>query len=255
MIAEMFDLTGQIAFITGSSRGIGLGIAEALADAGAEVVLNSRNPDKLAEVQKDFLSKGYKAHVVAFDVTDGKAVAEGIAKIEKEIGPIDILINNAGIQRRAPFVDIPEEAWRAVMETNLNAVFFVAQAVSRNMVKRQSGKIINICSLASEVGRPTIVPYTTAKGAVRMLTKGMCCELAGHGIQVNGIGPGYFKTELNTDLFDNKEFNDWVCSRTPAGRWGDMDELKGVAVFLASQAASFINGQILYVDGGLLSGM
>ncbi|WP_010139410.1 SDR family oxidoreductase [Oceanicola sp. S124] len=255
MIAELFDLTGKVAFVTGSSRGIGFAIAEALADAGARVVLNSRSDASLETARETLAAKGYEVHAMPFDVTDTAAVAAGVARIEEEVGPIDIAVNNAGIQRRAPFIDIEEDLWRDVMETNLNAVFFVAREVSKRMVARKSGRIINICSLASEVGRPSIVPYTTAKGAVRMLTKGMCCELAGHGIQVNGIGPGYFRTELNTDLFENKEFNDWVCARTPAGRWGELDELKGVAVFLASDAASFMNGQVLYVDGGLLSGM
>ena len=255
MIKEMFDLSGKVAVVTGSSRGIGFAIAEALADAGAQVVINSRKPDSLKAAQVTLAEKGFAVHTAPFDVTDSKAVASGIDWIEKEFGPIDIAVNNAGIQRRSAFAEITDELWRDVLETNLNAVFFVGREISKRMVPRKSGKIINICSLASEVGRPSIVPYTTAKGAVRMLTKGMCCELAGHGIQVNGIGPGYFRTELNTDLYDNKEFNDWVCSRTPAGRWGELDELKGVAVFLASGASSFLNGQVIYVDGGLLSGM
>lgn len=255
MIKEMFDLTGKVAFVTGSSRGIGLAIAEALADAGARVVINSRKPESLEKAKLALAEKGFTVHTSAFDVTNSSAVGDGIERIESEIGPIDIAFNNAGIQRRSPFTEITDELWRDVLETNLNAVFFVGREVSKRMVERKSGKIINICSLASEVGRPSIVPYTTAKGAVRMLTKGMCCELAGHGIQVNGIGPGYFRTELNTDLFHNQQFNDWVCSRTPAGRWGELDELKGVAVFLASGASSFMNGQVIYVDGGLLSGM
>ncbi|MGV0911490.1 glucose 1-dehydrogenase [Martelella sp. FOR1707] len=255
MIKEMFDLSGKTAFVSGSSRGIGFAIAEAFADAGATVVINSRKPESLAEAQAKLADKGYAVHAVPFDVTDSEVVAAGIEKIETEIGAIDIAVNNAGIQRRSPFTEITDELWRDVIETNLNAVFFVGREVSARMAERKRGKIINICSLASEVGRPSIVPYTTTKGAVRMLTKGMCCELAGHNIQVNGIGPGYFRTELNTDLFENKEFNDWVCARTPAGRWGELDELKGVAVFLASEAASFMNGQVLYVDGGLLSGM
>ncbi|WP_319518199.1 SDR family oxidoreductase [uncultured Martelella sp.] len=255
MIKEMFDLSGKVAFISGSSRGIGFAIAEAFADAGATVVINGRKQESLLEAQSRLSDKGYSIHVMPFDVTDPQSVSAGIAKVENEIGPVDIAVNNAGIQRRAPFTEISEEIWRDVMETNLNAVFFVGREVAARMVPRKSGKIINICSLASEVGRPSIVPYTTAKGAVRMLTKGMCCELAGHNIQINGIGPGYFRTELNTDLYENREFNEWVCSRTPAGRWGELDELKGVAVFLASGASSFMNGQVIYVDGGLLSGM
>lgn len=253
MTLSLFDLTGRVAFVTGSSRGIGFTVAEALAGAGAEVVLNSRNPQALEEARAKLTARGFKAHAVDFDVTDQKAAAAGIDRIESRIGPIDIAVNNAGVQRRSAFVDISAENWRAVLSTNLDAVFFVGQAVARRMVRRQRGKIINICSLASEVGRATIAPYTTAKGAVKMLTKAMCIELAADGIQVNGIGPGYFKTDLNADLFNDPQFNSWVKGRTPAGRWGDIDELKGVSIFLASDASSFVNGQVLYIDGGLLS--
>lgn len=251
----MFDLSGRLALVTGSSRGIGLAIADGLADAGAHVVLNGRNQKSLEAAKADLSAAGRAVSVLPFDVTDAVAVADAVETIEAEIGPIDIVVNNAGIQRRAPFTEIEEDLWRDVMTTNLDAVFFVGKEVSKRMATRGYGKIINICSLASEVGRPSIVPYTTAKGAVRMLTKGMCCELASHGIQVNGIGPGYFRTDLNADLYADQDFNAWVCARTPAGRWGELDELKGVAVFLASEASSYMNGQILYVDGGLLSGM
>lgn len=253
MTLSLFDLTGRVAFITGSSRGIGFTVAEALAGVGAEVVLNSRDPQALEEARAKLTAKGFKAHAMDFDVTDQESVAAGIERIETGIGPIDIVVNNAGIQRRGPFVDISAENWRAVLSTNLDAVFFVGQAVARKMIPRQRGKIINICSLASEAGRATIAPYTTAKGAVKMLTKAMCIELAGEGIQVNGIGPGYFKTDLNTDLFNDPQFSAWVNGRTPAGRWGNIDELKGVSIFLASDASSFVNGQVLYIDGGLLS--
>ena len=255
MSLPMFDLTGRVAFVTGSSKGIGYAIAEVLVAAGATVVINSRNTEELEAARAKLSAGGATVHARSFDVTDPEAVESHIAAIEAEIGPIDILFNNAGIQRRAPFVDIPAETWREVLSTNLDAVFFVSQAVARRMVPRGRGKIVNTCSLASEVGRQTIVPYTTAKGAVKMLTKGMCVELARHGIQVNGIGPGYFKTELNTSLFTNPDFDAWVCQRTPAGRWGDVSELQGVAVFLASDASSYVNGQVIYVDGGLLSSM
>ncbi|KAB2856821.1 MAG: SDR family oxidoreductase [Bauldia sp.] len=251
----IFDLSGRIAFVTGSSKGIGFAIAEVLAAAGAEVVLNSRNPEELESARARLAGDGRKVHAFAFDVTDQAVVEANVARIEAEVGPIDILFNNAGVQRRAPFVDIPADTWRDVMATNLDAVFFVGQAVARRMVPRGRGKIINTCSLASEVARQTIAPYTTAKGAVKMLTKAMCVELARYGIQVNGIGPGYFKTELNVALSTNPEFDAWVRQRTPAGRWGEVEELKGVAVFLASDASSYVNGQVIYVDGGLLSGM
>ena len=255
MALKMFDLDGRVALVTGSSRGIGLAIAEVLVEAGATVVLNARGKAELEAARDRLAAAGGKVHAYAFDVADPAAVEAHVARIEAEVGPVDILFNNAGIQRRVPFVDIPAETWREVMAINLDAVFFVGQAVARRMVKRGRGKIVNTCSLASEVGRETIVPYTTAKGAVKMLTKAMCVELARHNIQVNGIGPGYFKTELNTALWSNPDFDGWVRKRTPAGRWGDVDELKGVAVFLASDASSFVNGQVIYVDGGLLSGM
>ncbi|HMN84649.1 MAG TPA: glucose 1-dehydrogenase [Bauldia sp.] len=255
MSLKMFDLTGRIALVTGSSRGIGLAIAEVLLAAGAEVILNARGKAELEATRARLAAKGGKVHAVSFDVADPAAVEENIARIESDIGPVDILFNNAGIQRRIPFTDIPVETWREVMAVNLDAVFYVGQAVARRMAPRGRGKIINICSVQSEVGRQTIAPYTTAKGAVKMLTKAMCVDLARYNIQVNGIGPGYFKTELNTALWSNVDFDNWVKGRTPAGRWGDVEELQGVAVFLASDAASFVNGQVIYVDGGLLSSM
>lgn len=255
MTTHLFDLTGRIALVTGSSKGIGFAIAEGLASAGAEVVLNARNGNELEEARTRLAAAGHKAHAMAFDVTDQPVVARSIEKIEREIGPIDILFNNAGIQRRGPLVDVKAETWREVMATDLDSVFFVGQAVARHMLPRGRGKIVNTCSLTSEVGRPTIAPYTAAKGAVKMLTKAMCVEWAPHGIQVNGIGPGYFRTELNRALVEDRAFNEWVTKRTPAGRWGEVDELKGAALFLASDASSFVNGQVIYVDGGLLSGM
>lgn len=253
MTLSLFDLRARVALVTGSSRGIGFAVADALAGAGARVVVNSRNPEAVNAACAKLKAKGHQAIPLVFDVTDQQAVAAAIDRIESEIGPIDIAVNNAGIQRRSPFIDISAEDWRAVFATNLDAYFFVGQQVARKMVPRRRGKIINICSLASEVGRTTIAPYTTAKGAVKMLTKSMAVELAKAGIQVNGIGPGYFRTELNTDLYENREFNAWVNARTPAGRWGELDELRGIAVFLASEASSFVNGQVIYVDGGLLS--
>jgi gluconate 5-dehydrogenase len=249
MSARLFDLTGRRALVTGSGSGIGLALAKGLAASGAKVVLNGRDAAKLDAAKADI--PGATAHV--FDVTDTKAVAAGIERIEAEEGPIDILVNNAGIQRRAPLDEISEETWREVMATNLDAVFFVGKEVAKRMIPRRQGKIINICSLTSDVARPTITPYATAKGGVRMMTKGMCADWAKHGLQINGIGPGYFKTPMNKALIENQEFNAWVEKRTPAGRWGEVEELQGVCIFLASDASSFVNGQIFYVDGGLLA--
>ena len=198
---------------------------------------------------------GYRAHAFAFDVTDLAVVEATVERIEKEIGPIEILVNNAGIQRRAPLAEFPADTWRELMATNLDSVFYVGQAVAKRMIPRGHGKIINICSLGSELARATIAPYTASKGAVKMLTKAMAVEWAKFGIQSNGIGPGYFKTEMNTALVANPEFNAFVERRTPAGRWGELEELKGTAIFLASDASGFVNGQIIYVDGGVLSAM
>lgn len=255
MTRKLFDLAGRVALVTGSSKGIGFAIAEGLAAAGAEVVLNARSVAELEAARARLAAGGAKAHAMAFDVTELAQVEAAVDKIERDIGPIDILFNNAGIQRRAPLVDFRAETWRELMATNLDSVFLVGQTVARRMIPRRRGKIVNTCSLMSEVARPTIAPYAASKGAVKMLTKAMCVEWAPHGIQVNGIGPGYFRTELNRALIEDKAFDEWVRKRTPAGRWGEVDELKGVALFLASDASSFVNGQVIYVDGGLLSGI
>ncbi len=253
MSLEIFSLRGRRALVTGSSQGIGLAIAEGLARAGAEVVLNGRDASKLAAAESALAGKGLKVSCSAFDVTDEAAAAESVAAIEAKKGPIDILVNNAGMQFRAPLEDYPLEKWRELMRVNVESAFIVGKAVARGMIARKRGKIINICSVQSELGRPSIAPYTATKGAIKMLTKGMCADWARHGIQVNAIGPGYFKTPLNQALVDNPEFSSWLEKRTPAGRWGTVDELIGAAVFLASDASSFVNGHILYVDGGITS--
>jgi gluconate 5-dehydrogenase len=247
-MSNMFDLTGRLALVTGSSRGIGRAIAEGYVAAGARVLINGRDAEAVNTAVKAI---GEGAIAAPFDVTDKAMIENAIEKIERDIGPIDILVNNAGMQQRAPFVEFPEDGWRKVMATNLDSVFFVTQAVARHMIARERGKIVNICSVMSELGRPTIAPYTASKGAVKMLTKAMCAELAKHGITANGISPGYFGTELNTALMTDEKFSAWVCARTPAGRWGKVEELQGAAIFLASDASSFVNGHILFVDGGM----
>jgi gluconate 5-dehydrogenase len=253
MSLKIFDLTAKRALITGSSQGIGLAIASALAEAGAEVILNGRNKAKLASAVAELKTKGAKAHGLDFDVTEQASVVAAVGEIESRIGAIDILFNNAGMQFRTPLEDYPPEKFRQLMTVNVESVFLTGQAVARHMIKRGKGKIINICSVQSELGRPGIAPYTATKGAVKMLTKGMCADWAKYGIQVNAIGPGYFKTPLNQALVDNPEFSAWLEKRTPAGRWGAVEELNGAAIFLASDASSFINGHILYVDGGITS--
>ena len=245
---RLFDLTGRLALITGSSRGIGRAIAEGYMAAGARVVINGRDKDAVAAAVK---ALGSNALAAPFDVTSSAGVETAIDRIEKDVGPIDILVNNAGMTKRMPFTEFPEADWRQIMATNLDSVFFVTQSVARRMIPRARGKIVNICSVMSELGRPTIAPYTASKGAVKMLTKAMCAEFAKHGITANGISPGYFGTELNQALMADEKFSAWVCARTPAGRWGKVEELQGAAIFLASDASSFVNGHILFVDGGM----
>ena len=251
LIERLFGLRGRLALVTGSSAGIGAGIASGLAGAGAGVVINGRDAGKVGKIVEAIKEAGGIAHGAAFDVTDGAAVRAGVARIEGEIGPIDILVNNAGIQRRMPLEEFPEETWREVMSANLDSVFYVGQAVARFMIPRGAGRIINICSVQSELGRPGIAPYTASKGAVKMLTKGMAIDWGKHGLRVNGLGPGYFRTPLNKALVEDEKFSAWLSGRTPLGRWGEIDELIGAAIYLASDASSFVNGHILYVDGGI----
>lgn len=246
-----FRLDGRLALITGSSAGIGLALARGLAQAGATVVLNGRDAARLAQAHSVLSGENLPVHARAFDVTDPAAVDAAVAAIERELGPIEILVNNAGIQRRAPFQDFPLAQWQEIMRTNLDSAFYVGQAVARHMLARGRGRIINICSIMSELARPTTAPYTASKGALKMLTKAMAADLGPHGINVNGIGPGYIKTELTQALVKDETFSSWLIGRTPNRRWGEVEDLTGAAVFLASDASKFVNGHILYVDGGL----
>ncbi len=253
MLEQVFGLKGKRALVTGSSQGIGLAIAEGLAQAGAKIILNGRDLKKLKKAKAALETKGIKSSAANFDVTNEEEVEIAIDYIEREQGPIDILFNNAGMQFRTALEDFPLAKWRELFQVNVESAFLVGRAVAKHMIARKSGKIINISSVQSELGRPTIAPYTATKGAIKMLTKGMCADWAKHNIQVNAIGPGYFKTPLNQALVDNPEFSGWLEKRTPAGRWGDVHELVGAAIFLASPASSFVNGHILYVDGGITS--
>lgn len=251
MSLNLFDLSGRFALVTGSSQGLGFAMAKGLARAGAHVVLNGRDVNKLEAAAKSLVDEGLAVSTSAFDVSDPNAVESAVAALEENIGSIDILINNAGKQHRGAAAEFTDEAWHDIFRVNVDSVFFVARSVGRRMIARKRGKIINIASVQSELGRSTIVPYSSTKGAVKMMTKGLCAEWAKYGIQVNAIAPGYFKTELNSALVENKDFSDWLCSRTPAGRWGNVEELIGAAIFLSSNASNFVNGHVLLVDGGL----
>jgi gluconate 5-dehydrogenase len=251
MTAASFDLTGRRALITGSGSGIGLAYAEGLAAAGAEIVLNGRDKAKLTAAEAGLRAKGYKVSSRAFDVTDPEAVQAGVDAIEKEVGPIQVLVNNAGMTIRQPLEDFPVDAWRRVMATNIDSVFYVSKAVAKHMLPRGYGKIINTCSVMSELGRPSIAPYTASKGAVKMMTRQMAVEWGRRGIRSNGIAPGYFKTELTDALVKDATFSSWLEARTPLGRWGDVSELQGACVFLAAAASDFVTGHVLFVDGGL----
>jgi gluconate 5-dehydrogenase len=252
MSLKLFDLSGRRALITGSSQGIGLALARGLAEAGATVVLNGRDRAKLEAAAAALRADGLTVEIAAFDVTDSAAVEAGVAAVEAG-GAIDILCNNAGVNLRGLLHEMPDETWHTVIATNLHSAFYCARAVARGMVARGRGKIINTCSVMSMLGRTTTGPYTATKGAIGMLTKAMCADWAAKGLQCNGIAPGYFSTELTAPLRANAEFNDWLCKRTPAGRWGELPELVGAAIFLASDASSYVNGHLLYVDGGLTS--
>ena len=250
-VLEKFRLNGRRALITGSSGGIGLALARALGQAGATLILNGRHEGKLQAAAQELRAEGLSVSTAGFDVTDADAVRQGIDAIEKDIGSIDILVNNAGMQIRGPLHDFADTDWHTLMRTNLDSVYFVGKTVAQKMIPRGCGKIINICSVQSELGRPGIAPYTASKGAVKMLTKGMAIDWGQFGITVNGLGPGYFKTELTEKLVADPAFTGWLVGRTPSRRWGDVEDLGGAAVFLASDASCFVNGHILYVDGGV----
>lgn len=247
----LFDLTGRRALVTGSSQGIGFALAQGLASAGAMVVLNGRDAGKLA----DAASRIPAAETLAFDATDHDAVRAAVDGFEALGKPIDILVNNAGMQHRAPLEDFPADAFERLLQTNIASVFHVGQAVARHMIARGRGKIINIASVQTALARPSIAPYTATKGAVGNLTKGMATDWARYGLNCNAIAPGYFDTPLNAALVADAAFSDWLKKRTPAGRWGKVEELQGACVFLASDAASFVNGHILYVDGGITASL
>ena len=249
-VAHPFDLTGRLALVTGSSAGLGYAIAEGLAGAGARLVLNGRDPARLAAAAATLRATGADVAVAPFDVADAGAVTAGIAAIQETHGPLDIVVNNAGVNQRQPLDSFSDAQWHAILGANLDGPFHVMRAVLPAMKARRRGKVINICSLASEIGRPNIVPYAASKGGLQMLTRALAVEVAPFGIQVNGIAPGFFATAMNAALTADAEFDAWVRRRTPAGRWGDPAEVAGAAVFLASDAASYVSGHVLFVDGG-----
>ena len=249
----LFDLTGQTALVTGSSRGLGRAIAEGLAAAGATVVLNGSDAGRLTETAAAMRAAGHVVHEALFDVTDEAAVVAAFAALDLKGVAVDILVNNAGIQFRKPMIELDTADWRRVIETNLTSAFVIGREAARRMIPRRRGKIINIGSLTSALARATVAPYTVAKGGIKMLTQAMTAEWAAHGIQANAIGPGYMLTDMNEALVNDPAFDAWVKGRTPARRWGRPDELVGTAVFLASAASDYVNGQIIYVDGGMLA--
>lgn len=255
MSLSLFDLSGKRALITGSSQGIGFALARGMAAAGAEIVLNGRDTEKLARAAQTLTDAGARVHTLAFDATDHMGVRAAVDGFEDTTGPIDILVNNAGMQHRAPLEEFPADAFERLLQTNVASVFHVGQACANHMIKRKAGHIINIASVQTALARPGIAPYTATKGAVANLTKGMATDWAKYGLNCNAIAPGYFDTPLNKALVDDPEFSAWLAKRTPAGRWGNVDELVGTCIFLSSAAASFVNGTTVYVDGGITSSL
>ena len=255
MSTSLFDLTGKVALITGATHGLGMAMAKGIGQAGAMVIINGNSSqEKIDNAVAAFKAEGIQAFGYRFDVTDEEEVQNAIKRIENEVSPIDILVNNAGIIKRTPMVDMEVADFEQVIKVDLVSPFIVSKAVVKGMIQRKSGKIINICSMMSELGRNTVGAYAAAKGGLKMLTKNMCVEWAPHNIQVNGIGPGYFATEQTKPIrVDGHPFNEFIVNRTPAGVWGDPNDLQGAAVFLSAKASDFVNGQILYVDGGILA--
>lgn len=248
---QIFNIEGKIALITGSTGGIGFALAKGLCENGATVILNGRDKAKLGLQVDELRSAGYAAYGYPFDITDSVQVNEAVENVNRNVGIIDVLVNNAGVTVRAPLEDFEDSDWETIININLTGAYKMSKAVVQGMISKNAGKIINIGSLQCELGRPSITPYAASKGGLKMLTKGMAVEWAKYNIQTNGIGPGYFKTHMTKPLYENKEFNDWVCSRTPGRRWGITDELCGALIFFASAASDYVNGQMLYVDGGL----
>lgn len=255
MSLSLFDLSGKRALITGSSQGIGFALARGMAAAGAEIVLNGRDTEKLARAAQTLTDAEARVHTLAFDATDHMGVRAAVDGFEDATGPIDILVNNAGMQHRAPLEEFPADAFERLLQTNVASVFHVGQACANHMIKRKAGHIINIASVQTALARPGIAPYTATKGAVANLTKGMATDWAKYGLNCNAIAPGYFDTPLNKALVEDPEFSAWLAKRTPAGRWGNVDELVGTCIFLSSAAASFVNGTTVYVDGGITSSL
>lgn len=253
-MSSLFDLSGKRAFVTGATHGLGMAMAKGLGDAGAELIINGTTPERMDKALEEYRSEGYTVHGFIFDVTDEAKAKEHVDKIEAEIGPIDILVNNAGIIKRVPLKDMDVEDYRRVIDVDLVGPFIMAKQVVKHMIPRGEGKIINICSMMTELGRDTVGAYAAAKGGLKMLTQNMATEWAKHNIQANGIGPGYFATSQTEPIrVDGHPFNDFIIQRTPAGRWGDPEDLAGTAVFLSSKASNFVNGQVVYVDGGILA--
>jgi len=251
-VNELFDLRGRVALVTGSSRGIGAALAAGLAAAGASVVLHGRDADRVAAARDELAAtSGATVSAAAFDVTDPSAVRDGVARVEREAGPIDILVNNTGVQHREPMLDVAVEHWDRVLQTNLTSAFLVGRAVAAGMVARGRGKIVNICSVQTWLARPGIAAYAASKAGLAALTRGMCAEWAGHGLTVNGLAPGYVVTELTRPLVDDPAFDSWIRGRTPAGRWARTEDLVGTLIWLAAPASDFVNGQVIAVDGGL----
>jgi gluconate 5-dehydrogenase len=250
---KLFDVTGKKVLITGSTGGLGSSFAKGMAENGAVVILNGRNTEKLNRQLNQFRDEGFKAYGYAFDVTDSAQINHAVEQINSEVGTIDVLVNNAGINIRAPLEDYDDKDWEKVIAINLTAAFKVSRTVVKKMIEQRSGKIINIGSMQSELGRATIAAYAASKGGIKMLTRAMAVDWAKYNIQVNGIGPGYFKTDLTKPLYENPEFDAWLCNRTPSNRWGEPDELLGALIYLSSAASNYMNGQMIYVDGGLLA--